>query len=161
LSCHPQADGAVSGKTCVILVGNPNVGKSVIFGALTGRYVTVSNYAGTTVEIAEGALPDGTMVIDTPGTNTLSGTADDERVTRDILYTREGDIRAVVQVADAKNLPRALLLTLQLAELGLPLVLNVNMIDEAEAYGLYFDFDQLAARLGIEIVPTVAVQGRG
>jgi Fe2+ transport system protein B len=99
LSCHQQTGGTVSNKACVILVGNPNVGKTVIFGALTGRYVTVSNYPGTTVEITEGALPDGTVLIDTPGTNTLSGTADDERVTRDMLCAHEGDIRTVVQVA--------------------------------------------------------------
>jgi len=142
-------------------VGNPNVGKSVIFGWLTGRYVTVSNYPGTTVEVAQGALPDGTPVIDTPGTNSLTSRSDDERVTADVLLKYRGDVRAVIQVADAKNLQRALLLTVQLAELGLPLVLNLNMLDEAEANGIHIEAQQLAARLGIEVVPTVATQGKG
>lgn len=143
------------------MVGNPNVGKSVIFGRLTGRYVTVANYPGTTVEIARGVLPSGVPVIDTPGLNTLNGGSDDERVTRELLLREGAGATAVVQVADAKNLRRALLLTLQLAELGLPLVLVLNMADEAEANGLRIDVDRLAARLGIEVITTVATRGEG
>src|SRR5436305_8461298 len=86
------------------LVGNPNVGKSVIFGRLTGRYVTVSNYPGTTVEVAHGVLPDGTPLLDTPGTNKLNGCSSDERITSKALLENPGSIRAVIQVADAKNL---------------------------------------------------------
>jgi ferrous iron transport protein B len=145
----------------VILVGNPNVGKSVIFGQLTGRYVTVSNYPGTTVELTHGLLPDGTPLIDTPGTNTLSGSSDDERVTYDVLFKQRDRVRAVVQVADAKNLRRALLLTLQLADLGVPLVLNLNMLDEAEAQGVHVDAALLAERLGIEVVMTIATRKQG
>ncbi len=145
----------------VILVGNPNVGKSVIFAALTGRYVTVSNYPGTTVELTHGVLPDGTPVVDTPGTNSLSASSDDERVTADFLYQQIHRLRAVVQVADAKNLRRALLLTLQLAEWGVPLVLVLNMSDEAEVHGVHIDTARLSNLLGIPVIPAVATQGKG
>ena len=114
----------------VVLVGNPNVGKSALFGALTGRYVEVSNFPGTTVEVSAGRV-DGLPLVDTPGIQSLTARSDDERVTRDILLAQPP--RVVVQVADARNLRRGLLLTLQLAELGHPFVLDVNMTDEAAA----------------------------
>ena len=104
----------------VLLVGNPNVGKSVIFGALTKRYVNVSNYPGTTVEVTRGTarmLPGEPELVDTPGTNSLTPQSEDEQVTRDILLAERP--RCVVQVADAKNLRRSLLITVQLAEMGL------------------------------------------
>src|SRR5512142_2966288 len=103
----------------VLLVGNPNVGKSVIFGALTKTYVTVSNYPGTTVEItrARGRSLVGTPeLIDTPGTNSLTPQSEDEQVTRDILMAEPDAL--VLQVGDTKNLRRVLYLTAQLAELG-------------------------------------------
>jgi ferrous iron transport protein B len=161
VNCSPASSPAPSNTAPVILVGNPNVGKSVIFGWLTGRYVTVSNYPGTTVEIAQGTMPNGTPVIDTPGTNTLTSHSDDERVTADVLLNHRGNVRAVIQVADAKNLQRALLLTVQLAELGLPLVLNLNMLDEAEINGVQIEVEKLSSRLGIEVIPTVATKGTG
>ncbi len=146
----------------VLLVGNPNVGKSALFGALTGNYVTVSNYPGTTVEIARGtATLDGARVavIDTPGTNSFLPSTDDERVTRDMLLAdRHG---AVVVVADAKNLRRAAFMAVQLAEMEVPYVLCLNMMDEAEGRGARIDAGALARRLGVEVVPTVAVTGRG
>jgi ferrous iron transport protein B len=161
MSCHPDSVPVDLKEAPVVLVGNPNVGKSVIFGALTGRYVTVSNYPGTTVEVTRGALPDGTPVIDTPGTNTLTSQSDDERVTTDLLFSNRDRLRAVVQVADAKNLRRALLLTLQLAELQVPLVLNLNMLDEAEARGVTIDTERLSQKLGITVNSTVAIRGEG
>ncbi len=161
MGCHDTAPDLTTVDGPVILVGNPNVGKSVIFGQLTGHYVAVSNYPGTTVELSQGKLPDGTVLIDTPGTNTLNGGSDDERVTRDVLLDKQGAIRAVIQVADAKNLRRALLLTLQLAELGVPMVLNLNMADEARARGVQIDTQKLSERLGLEIVTTVATSGDG
>ncbi|MCC7207867.1 MAG: ferrous iron transport protein B [Anaerolineae bacterium] len=168
-SCHTVAPettpttgaGNAENTAPIILVGNPNVGKSVIFGRLTGRYVVVSNYPGTTVEVARGTLPDGAPILDTPGTNTLSGHSDDERVARDVLLAHRDTARAVVQVADAKNLRRALLLTLQLADLGVRAVLVLNMLDEAEAHGLHIDADLLSERLGIEVVSMVATRGDG
>ncbi|HER43253.1 MAG TPA: GTP-binding protein, partial [Candidatus Eisenbacteria bacterium] len=145
----------------ILLVGNPNVGKSVIFAYLTGRYAVVSNYPGTTVEIARGrARFDATLeVVDTPGVNSLFPKGEDERVTRDILVRDRG--ATVVQVADAKNLFRALLLTSQLAELGCRMILVLNMMDEARQRGISIDVKELGERLGIEIIETVAVEKRG
>ena len=113
----------------IALVGNPNVGKSVIFGLLTGKYVTVSNYPGTTVEVSKGVCKGASgrvEVVDTPGANSLIPLSEDERVARDLLL-EEGK-KSVVQVADAKNLRRGLLITSQLAEMGLPVVLVLNII---------------------------------
>jgi ferrous iron transport protein B len=146
----------------VILVGNPNVGKSVLFGALTGKYVTVSNYPGTTVEVTRGsAVLDGEPwhVMDTPGTNNLTPMSEDEQVTRDILM-KERDY-ACLQVCDAKNLRRGLLLTAQLAEAGVPFVLALNMADEAKSRGFHVDVPRLAEALGVDVVPTVAVERKG
>jgi ferrous iron transport protein B len=144
----------------IILVGNSNVGKSVIFRLLTGRYVTVSNYPGTTVEIAEGrsTFDRKIVVVDTPGINNLIPMSEDERVTRDILL--EKDVH-VLQVIDAKNLQRGLLITLQLIEMGVPLVLSLNMEDEARSRGIVIDFQRLSQMLGIDVVPTVAIQKKG
>jgi ferrous iron transport protein B len=152
----PESMGAV------ILVGNPNVGKSVIFGALTGRYVNVSNYPGTTVEITRGeARNRGTTleVIDTPGVYSLLPMSEDERVTRDILM-RESDAR-ILQVCDAKNMRRSLMITAQLAEMEVPLVLAVNMADEARERGVMPRLETLGKRLGVPAVSTVAVRKKG
>ena len=146
----------------IVLVGNPNVGKSALFGALTGRYVTVSNYPGTTVELTRGHVELAGLrvpVVDTPGTNSLSPSSDDERVTRDVLLG--GNLRAVVVVGDAKNVERTLLLALQLAEMEIPLVVALNMWDEAEERGLDIDVAALGRELGVEVVPTVAIHRRG
>lgn len=160
-SCHSSAEVATANGGVILLVGNPNVGKSVIFGALTKRYVTVSNYPGTTVEITAGALPDGQLIIDTPGTNSLTSTSDDERVTAMVLDQHLDSLGAVIQVADAKNLRRSLLLTMQLSELEIPLLLNLNMLDEAYANGVTIDTQRLAERLGIDVTSTIATEGVG
>lgn len=149
-------------KEKVILVGNPNVGKSVVFGFLTGTYVNVSNYPGTTVEITRGETRfhgEVVEVIDTPGVYSLLPMSEDERVTRDILMT-EGSAR-VVQVADAKNLRRSLMITVQLAEMGRSVVLALNMADEAKERGVMPDVGLLSSRLGTSVVPTVAIRRRG
>jgi ferrous iron transport protein B len=146
----------------IALVGNPNVGKSVIFGLLTGKYVTVSNYPGTTVEVTHGNMSlDGKRVvlIDTPGVNTLVPMSEDEKVTRDIILTKGPT--TVVQVGDAKNLRRSLFITLQLAEMDLPLVLDLNMYDEAMDRGISLDVGRLRELLGIDVVTTVAPQRKG
>lgn len=143
----------------IILVGNPNVGKSVLFSALTGRYATVSNYPGTTVEItrSEARLPTGTVeVIDTPGTNSLLPQSEDEQVTRDILIDSPG--ATVLQVGDMKNLRRVLQLTLQLAEHGVPMALCLNMSDEARDLGIEVDAEALEEALGVPVVPASALR---
>lgn len=146
----------------VILVGNPNVGKSVVFGYLTGRYVTVSNYPGTTVEVSRGeAKGRGRTieVVDTPGVYSLLPMSEDERVTRDILMNEPG--ARVLQVCDAKNMRRSLMITLQLAEMAVPLVLAVNMADEARNRGVMPKLDGVEERIGVPAVPTVAVRKKG
>ncbi len=146
----------------VILIGNPNVGKSALFGLLTGKYVTVSNYPGTTVEVTYGNATlnkTRSIVIDTPGVNSLVPMSEDEKVTRDILLTDKAGV--VVQVADTKNLRRGLLITIQLAEMEVPFILDLNMDDEAKSRGIFIDQDKLSAILGIEVVKTVAIRKSG
>ena len=146
----------------ILLIGNPNVGKSALFGLLTGKYVTVSNYPGTTVEVTYGNATLNkvrTLVIDTPGVNSLVPMSEDEKVTRDMLLTDRAG--AVVQVADTKNLRRGLLITLQLAEMGVPFILDLNMDDEAKSRGIVVHQEMLSELLGIEVVKTVAIRRSG
>jgi len=146
----------------IVLAGNPNVGKSVIFGLLTGKYVTVSNYPGTTVEVSSGNLTvDGKkiLLIDSPGVNSFIPMSEDERVTRDILLAERTE--NIVLVADSKNLKRALMLFIQLAEMDLPCILVLNMEDEAKARGIDIDYRRLEGMLGISVIGTVAPQRKG
>lgn len=145
----------------IALVGNPNVGKSVIFGQLTGKYVMVSNYPGTTVELSQGvaSFDKDIAIIDTPGINTLVPTSEDEKVTRDILLKE--DNYAIVQVLDSKNLRRGLVITTQLAEMGVPFILALNMEDEAISRGINIDVKKLEEIFGVPAISTVATQKRG
>lgn len=147
----------------IALVGNPNVGKSVVFGWLTGRYATVSNYPGTTVAVMRGRAMVGAEVcdlIDTPGVNALEGAiSEDEVITRAILESDQADL--LVQVADARNLRRALMLTWQLARFDKPMILVLNLVDEARARGVDVNAAALSRELGIPVLETVAVEGRG
>lgn len=147
--------------TSIALVGQPNVGKSVIFHRLTGHYANVSNYPGTTVEITRGLLRGSTdvEVLDTPGVLTLPARSEDEQATAHILLNEA--LRALVQVGDAKNLRRTVQLSLLLAEAGVPMVLALNMMDEVKARGMAFDPARLAAELGLAVVPTVATGNEG
>jgi ferrous iron transport protein B len=158
----PAAGLREPGEPAVILVGNPNVGKSVVFGALTGTYVAVSNYPGTTVEVSRGhATLQGVRfrVLDTPGTNSLVPVSEDEAVTRDILLAESA--YRVLQVCDAKNLKRGLLLCLQLSEARVPFSLCLNMADEARARGIRVNLDALSKALGVGVLEAVAVNGEG
>lgn len=162
MHCHTDSSDEIpnSGGS-IALVGHPNVGKSVIFQQLTGRYVTVSNYPGTTVEVSRGSaqeIPE-TVFIDTPGVITLPPQSEDERVTERVLLHEP--LRAIVQVGDAKNLRRTLLLTVQLAEMGVPFVLDLNMMDEAGARGVAVDHGLLAKHIDAAVIPTTAVRGEG
>lgn len=146
----------------IALVGSPNVGKSVIFSHLTGKYVTVSNYPGTTVELSRGKGILGIKkvnIVDTPGSNSIFPMSEDEEVTRDVLIS--GEIDYVVQVADEKNLQRALMISSELSELELPFTLVLNMADEARIKGVIIDIDRLSKILGVPVVETVAVEGKG
>ena len=145
----------------IALVGQPNVGKSAIFQRLTGQRVIVSNYPGTTVEVARGtsrSLP-GIEMVDTPGVIAFPPHSDDERVTEQFLISEP--LNSILQVGDAKNHRRTLVLAVQLAEMGLPLVLALNMMDEAEALGLGYDYQRLSEFLGVPVVPTTAIHGLG
>ncbi len=149
-------------KKKLVLVGTPNVGKSVIFNILTGTYVTVSNYPGTTVEVTRGTgrfNQDAYEVIDTPGMYSLFPITEEEQVTRTLLLVEKPDI--VLHVVDAKNLERMLPLTLQLLEAGMPVILTVNMMDEAERIGRSINLDKLSRLLGIPVVGTAAAVNRG
>ncbi|MBN2143279.1 MAG: ferrous iron transporter B [Candidatus Aureabacteria bacterium] len=145
----------------IILAGNPNVGKSVLFKNLTGHYVTVSNYPGTTVELtrAQSNFDPDIQVVDSPGINDLSSSAEDSRVTQNLL--KEEKETVLIQVADAKNLRRSLLLTFQLAESGLPMILALNMSDELKQRGGTIDVQKLSDLLGIPVIPTVAIRNEG
>lgn len=146
----------------IVLVGNPNVGKSAIFGLLTGKYVTVSNYPGTTVEVTQGNISlDGKrfLVIDTPGVNSLVPMSEDEIVTRNILLSNS--LSAVVQVGDAKNIKRTMLIAIQIAEMAIPMILDLNMVDEAMDIGINIDVERLKEILGINVVSTIASQRKG
>jgi len=162
----PAADSALTLRARprrVALVGNANVGKSVLFGRLTGQYAVVSNYPGTTVAVTTGRVVLGGEVcelIDTPGVAALDGAlTEDELVARRILGEGEADL--VIQVADARNLRRGLMLTSQLSAIGRSMVLVLNMIDEARVHGIAIDAAGLSARLGIPVIETVATEGRG
>ncbi|NTW29237.1 MAG: ferrous iron transport protein B [Coriobacteriia bacterium] len=156
-SCHSAGGTHVrEGAEAVVLVGNPNVGKSVVFNALTGTYVDVSNFPGTTVELTRGRLGEHD-VVDTPGVYGVSSFTDEETVARDIILS--GDI--VVNVVDSAHLERDLFLTLQLADMGKRMVVALNMADEARHQGVGIDRDLLEDLLGVPVVETVAVEGEG
>ncbi len=158
-----QDESVLPAPRRIVLLGNPNVGKSALFNALTGLRATVSNYPGTTVEVYRGRLAGGAAeVVDSPGTNSLLPLSEDEQVTSDLVRSVRGEDGAVVvQVADAKNLRRALLLTLQLGQLEVPTILVLNMHDEAEARGIRLDLAGLEDALGIPVRATVATAGLG
>lgn len=144
----------------VLLIGNPNVGKSVVFSRLTGVRVMSSNYPGTTVGYSEGHMKVGdeiAQVIDVPGTYTLDPTCEAEEVALRMLEL--GDV--VINVVDATNLERNLFLTLQLLERDVPLVVALNMWDDTEHQGITIDLDKLSHQLGVPVIPTVAVSGEG
>jgi len=162
MECHKREEATDRSKEKVILIGNPNVGKSVVFNYLTGKYVTVSNYPGTTVEVATGRMVGQGkrfQVVDTPGINSLIPMSEDERVTRDILLSEPQ--RHLVQVVDAKNLRRGLLISLQLLEMGLPFLILLNMWDEAKSRGIEIQTQTLTKILGTPVFKTVATRRKG
>lgn len=146
----------------LLLVGNPNVGKSALFSKLTGKFVIVSNYPGTTVDVTRGRLRQGGRdieVIDTPGAYSLMPHSEDEIVTRDLILQHPE--AAVVLVLDAKNLQRGLVLAQQLSELRTPYCVALNMMDEALGQRFRIDVPALSRALGVPVVPTVATTGKG
>jgi len=146
----------------VALVGNPNVGKSCLFNGLTGLNQSVGNWPGKTVEVAEGTLAyRGTKikVVDLPGTYSLTSFSEEEVVTRDYILSGEADV--IINVIDATALERNLFLTLQLLEMNAPLILALNMVDEATKKGIEIKVEVLSKILGVPVIPIVATSGLG
>jgi ferrous iron transport protein B len=152
----------------IALVGNPNCGKTALFNLLTGTRQKVANYAGVTIERKEGhyQAPSGRQVrvLDLPGAYSLAATSPDEAITRDVCYGRypgEAAPDLLVCVADATNLRLHLRFVLELKQLGLPMVLALNMMDAAARRGIRIDRDALQRELGIPVVETIAVKRGG
>jgi ferrous iron transport protein B len=144
----------------ILLVGNPNVGKSALFSRLTGTHIIASNYPGTTVEFTKGYLKLGeerAELIDVPGNYTLEPTSKAEEVAVEML--KEGDL--VINVVDATNLERNLNLTLQLLERQTPVIVALNMWDDTKHRGINVDVAKLEELLGVPVVPTVGITGQG
>ncbi|CCG09071.1 Fe(2+) transporter permease subunit FeoB [Pararhodospirillum photometricum] len=149
----------------IALAGNPNCGKTTVFNALTGSRQSVGNWPGVTVEKKEGRVSLGgedIQGVDLPGVYMLGGLSagsPDERVARDFLLSREASL--IINIVDAGNLERNLYLTSQLLEMGLPLVIGLNMMDMADRQGLGIDTKALEQALGCPVVPLVANRGKG
>lgn len=158
MSCH-DLDTVVEipeGSKKIVLVGNPNVGKSVFFNALTGMYVDVSNFPGTTVDISHGKYKDD-FVMDTPGVYGVSSFNDEEKVARDVILN--GDI--ILNVVDAVHLERDLFLTQQIIDMGKPVIVALNMMDDVKRNGMNIDIKQLSKELGVKVIATTAIKGEG
>ncbi|MEW6424815.1 MAG: ferrous iron transport protein B [Bacillota bacterium] len=153
--CHQQVN-IPSGARRIVLAGNPNTGKSVFFNYLTGMYVDVSNYPGTTLEIYSGRL-DSDVVIDTPGVYGISSFNDEERIARDIILSAD----LVLNIVSAAHLERDLFLTQQIIDTGVPVIVALNMMDDARKLGIAVDVARLSELLGIPVIPTVAVKKKG
>jgi ferrous iron transport protein B len=151
----------------IFLMGNPNVGKSVIFSRLTGVNVIASNYAGTTVEFTKGYIKLGdetAEVIDVPGTYTLDPTSRAEEVAVKMLKEAISDNKGrnlVINVVDATNLERNLNLTLQLLKQDIPVIIDLNLWDETKHIGISIDKEKLEKILSVPVVPTCAISGEG
>ncbi len=144
------------GEKKLVLAGNPNVGKSVFFNKFTGLYVDVSNFPGTTVDISYGRYKDY-VVIDTPGVYGVSSFNEEEIVARDVILF--GDI--ILNVVDAVHLDRDLFLTKQLIDMGKPMIVALNLMDDVRKNGLIINIKKLEDMLGVPVIPTTAVNGEG
>ncbi|MDD3421607.1 MAG: FeoB small GTPase domain-containing protein [Methanocellales archaeon] len=144
----------------ILLMGNPNVGKSALFSRLTGVHVIISNYPGTTVEFKKGTMRIGGQwaeVIDVPGAYTLEPTNKAEEIATGML--KDGDV--IINVVDATTLERNLYLTLQLLERKIPMIIALNVWDDAKHKGIIIDIGRLEKVLNTPVVPTVAITGEG
>lgn len=154
-NCNNVDIGDMKGKK-LVLVGNPNVGKSIFFNYLTGIYVDVSNFPGTTVEISTGKYKEY-LVIDTPGIYGVSSFNEEEIVARDVILNAD----IIINVVDSIHLDRDLFLTKQLIDMGKPVIVALNMIDEMEKNGINIDVKMLEELLGVPVIPTAAAKRAG
>lgn len=149
-------------RVVIALAGNPNAGKTSLFNDITGARQHVGNWPGVTVEKKEGHAVHGGQdirVVDLPGTYGLGAYSEDERIARDYVLSRQADV--IIDVVDATNLERNLYLTVQLLEMGAPVVVALNMVDEARQRGIRLDADKLSRLLGVPVVETVATRNQG
>ncbi|NLZ54019.1 MAG: ferrous iron transporter B [Thermoanaerobacteraceae bacterium] len=160
-SSHPNQRNISDEKIKILLMGNPNVGKSVIFSKLTGVHVNSSNYAGTTVDYTIGDVSFGRqqgVMIDVPGVYSLEATSEAERVAVSLL---EEGADVIICVLDATHLERNLDLAYQLKEYSIPIVYSLNLVDVAKRQGINIDADKLSEELGAPVIPTVAIKNTG
>jgi ferrous iron transport protein B len=149
-------------KITIALSGNPNSGKTTVFNAITGARQQIANYPGVTVEKKVGHVTHkgcGIEVVDLPGTYSLTAYSLEEIVARDFLVNERPDL--VVDIVDASNLDRNLYLAVQFKELGIPLIIALNMVDVAESRGIRVDHQQLSTLFGTPVVPMVARSNKG
>ena len=152
----------MSSPVTIALAGNPNAGKTTLFNAITGARQRVGNYPGITVERKEGTIKlDSVKInfVDLPGCYSLSAYSEEELVARNVLVDERPNI--VIDVVDATKLERHLYLTVQFLELGIPVVLALNMMDDAKKQGLDIDHQRLSTLLNCPVVETVARSGQG
>lgn len=157
-----DANLKAGGKLRIALAGNPNCGKTTVFNGYTGARQHVGNYPGVTVDRKEGHITVGgkhVTVVDLPGTYSLTAYSMEELVARRELAA--GNVQAVIDIVDASALERNMLLTVQMLEMGIPVVLGCNMMDEARAAGIHIDMERLGELLGIPVLPMVARSGEG
>ena len=160
--CEPGNENQSPSELQFAIAGNPNCGKSALFNTLTGIRQKTGNWPGVTVDRKEGQFKlNGQLVsiFDLPGIYSLDASSLDEQVTRDYLLSHDASL--IINVVDASNLERNLYLTVQLLEMGVPLVLVLNMMDVARKRGIQIDADKLSRELGCPVVPIVAITGEG
>ena len=156
---HPLSQG-----NSYALIGNMNVGKTSIFSRITTKKVKPVNIPGSTVTLRSAQIKGNRgIVYDTPGIASIFSNNEDERAARRIILSPEdrGGVNGIIVVADAKSLKRSIALALQYGQFGLPMLFNINMMDEAVSRGIEINSERLSTLLGVEVTTTIAPEGMG
>ncbi|MCJ7688704.1 MAG: ferrous iron transporter B, partial [Clostridiaceae bacterium] len=141
------------------LLGNPNVGKTTLFNALTGSNQHVGKWGGVTVDKKEGIINNKIKIVDLPGIYAMDTYSNEEKVSKEFL--ENGNVDVIINIVDASSLERNLYLTTQLKQFNIPIILVLNMVDVAISRGLGIDYNLLSDKLGLKIIPIVASKGKG